>query len=109
MRAWLVALALCAAGVAVHAQPLPAPITLPGQGSQRTLPAPIALPGAVAPATTEQPAMEPQTSGHDSTHDTKNNTLFAIKVIAGLIVLMVLAYLGGHRSVVRFQERLGIG
>jgi Kef-type K+ transport system membrane component KefB len=40
---------------------------------------------------------------------TKDDTLFAIKVIAGIVVLMVLAYLGGHRSVVRFQERLGIG
>ncbi|HEX2688157.1 MAG TPA: hypothetical protein VHN14_16120 [Kofleriaceae bacterium] len=37
------------------------------------------------------------------------NTLFAIKVIGGLVGLIVLAYLGGHRRVVRFQERLGIG
>jgi Kef-type K+ transport system membrane component KefB len=36
------------------------------------------------------------------------NTLFAIKVIGGLVGLVVLAYLGGHRRVVRFQERLGI-
>ena len=40
---------------------------------------------------------------------TKDDTLFAIKVIGGLVALMVLAYLGGHRRVVRFQERLGIG
>ena len=32
----------------------------------------------------------------------------AIKVIGGLIALMVLAYLGGHTRVVKFQERLGI-
>lgn len=110
MKAWLIALALCAAGAAAHADPLPAPINLPGQqrGSQQ-LPAPIELPGSFAPASSDQPAMEHQTSGHDSTEDTKDNTLFAIKVIAGLIILMVLAYLGGHRSVVRFQERLGIG
>jgi hypothetical protein len=31
-----------------------------------------------------------------------------IQVIGGLIALLVLAYLGGHRKVVRFQERLGI-
>nr|HEX4313560.1 hypothetical protein [Kofleriaceae bacterium] len=37
-----------------------------------------------------------------------SQTLIAIKVIGGLIALMVLAYLGGHRRVVRFQERLGI-
>src|SRR4051794_1234696 len=105
MKAWLVALVLCAAGAVAHAQsaaPLPAPFNLPGQGSANVLPAPIALPVPVAPSTTTQPA-------HDSTDATKNNTLFAIKVIAGLIILMVLAYLGGHRSVVRFQERLGIG
>ena len=35
-------------------------------------------------------------------------TLTAIKLIGGLVALMVLAYLGGHRRVVRFQERLGI-
>ncbi|MGE0395262.1 MAG: cation:proton antiporter [Kofleriaceae bacterium] len=39
---------------------------------------------------------------------TTESSLFAMKVIVGLIVLVVLAYLGGHRRVVRFQERLGI-
>jgi Kef-type K+ transport system membrane component KefB len=36
------------------------------------------------------------------------NTLLAIKVIGGLVALLVLAYLGGHRRVVRFQDRLGV-
>ncbi|HET9626725.1 MAG TPA: hypothetical protein VFP84_35425 [Kofleriaceae bacterium] len=36
------------------------------------------------------------------------NTLLALKVIGGLVALLVLAYLGGHRRVVRFQERLGV-
>ena len=40
--------------------------------------------------------------------NTVANSLYAIKVIAGLMVLLVLAYLGGHRRVVRFQEQLGI-
>jgi Kef-type K+ transport system membrane component KefB len=40
--------------------------------------------------------------------DTGARTLFAIKLILGLIALAILAYLGGHRSVVRLQERLGI-
>jgi Kef-type K+ transport system membrane component KefB len=39
---------------------------------------------------------------------TSANTLFAIKIIGGLVALLVLAYLGGHRRVVRFQERLGL-
>jgi len=43
-----------------------------------------------------------------TTEHTKNSTLVAIKLIAGLLVLLALAYLGGHRKVVRFQERLGI-
>jgi Kef-type K+ transport system membrane component KefB len=46
------------------------------------------------------------------TRDEKNKTAvstwFAIKVIGGLVALLVLAYLGGNRRVVRFQERLGI-
>lgn len=42
-------------------------------------------------------------------HTTKQDSLFAIQVIAGLVALLVLAYLGGHRAVVKFQERLGIG
>lgn len=37
-----------------------------------------------------------------------SSTFYAIKIIGGLVVLLVLAYLGGHRRVVRFQERLGI-
>lgn len=109
MKAWLIALALCASGAVANAQPLPGPITLPGQGSEQALPAPMGLPVPVAPASTDEHAMEHQATGASTTRDTKNNTLFAIKVIAGLIILMVLAYLGGHRSVVRFQERLGIG
>jgi Kef-type K+ transport system membrane component KefB len=51
--------------------------------------------GAVTAATTA-----PATTGSE--------TWFAVKIIGGLIVMMVLAYLGGHRRVVRFQERLGI-
>jgi Kef-type K+ transport system membrane component KefB len=35
--------------------------------------------------------------------------LYAIYVIGGLVGLLVLAYLGGNRRVVRFQERLGVG
>jgi Kef-type K+ transport system membrane component KefB len=109
MKAWLVALVLCVAGLA-HAQPLPEPFAVPGQhASSQPLPAPLNLPGAFAPAHSDQPAMEHQTSGQATREDTKENTFFAIKVIAGLIILLVLAYLGGHRSVVRFQERLGIG
>ncbi len=56
--------------------------------------------GSAAPVTV---AVEGATTEH-----TKNSTLVAIKLIAGLVILLALAYLGGHRKVVRFQERLGI-
>jgi Kef-type K+ transport system membrane component KefB len=42
-------------------------------------------------------------------HATSTDTVFAIQVIGGLVGLLVLAYLGGHRRVVRFQEQLGLG
>jgi len=88
---------------------------VPGtQGSDKSLPAPISLPVPVhggsgsASGSGSGSAEAPKADTH-STEATKHNTFFAIKVIAGLCVLLVLAYLGGHRKVVRFQERLGIG
>jgi Kef-type K+ transport system membrane component KefB len=53
-------------------------------------------------------AMEAAPQEGSTTEHTKNNTLVAIKLIGGLVILLALAYLGGHRKVVRFQERLGI-
>jgi Kef-type K+ transport system membrane component KefB len=58
--------------------------------------APIVLPPYLVPDPEQVPI------------STTESTVFALKVIVGLIVLLVLAYLGGHRRVVRFQERLGI-
>src|SRR5690348_3566912 len=58
------------------------------------------------PAThSEAPAAPPTPPTAETTAE---STFFAIKVIGGLIALLVLAYLGAHRRVVRFQERLGI-
>jgi Kef-type K+ transport system membrane component KefB len=67
----------------------------------RAIPEPAVSPWSLAPrrAGVVPPGAEPSTS---------ENTLFAIKVIGGLIALLVLAYLGGNRRVVRFQERLGL-
>jgi Kef-type K+ transport system membrane component KefB len=53
-----------------------------------------------------EPPPEPMTPPTAET--TTESTVFAIKVIGGLIALLVLAYLGAHRRVVRFQEQLGI-
>ncbi len=47
-------------------------------------------------------------SGVVEIRDPGARTWFAIKLILGLCALAVLAYLGGHRRVVRLQERLGI-
>lgn len=44
-----------------------------------------------------------------TTTSTVESTVIALRVIAGLLVLLVLAYLGGHKRVVRYQERLGLG
>ncbi len=46
--------------------------------------------------------------GEHAENKTVTSTWFAIKVIGGLVALLVLAYLGGNRRVVRFQEQLGI-
>jgi Kef-type K+ transport system membrane component KefB len=53
--------------------------------------------GSAAPPEAEKPK-----------EHTSDGTVFAIKVIGGLVALLVLAYLGGHRRVVRYQERLGV-
>lgn len=113
MRALAIVLALVFAGGVAGAEAVP-----PLVPQQRTaVPSPIALPVPIAtPADdsasdagsgSDAPSAEPQEGA--TTEHTKSNTLFAIKVIAGLAILLALAYLGGHRRVVRFQERLGIG
>src|SRR5690606_23271922 len=54
------------------------------------------------------PAAAPEDTEGATTQETKENTLIAIKVIAGLVLLLALAYVGGHRRVVRVPEKLGI-
>lgn len=44
-----------------------------------------------------------------TSYSTFESTVIAIKVVAGLLALLALAYLGGNKRVVRFQERLGLG
>jgi Kef-type K+ transport system membrane component KefB len=87
------------------AQPAHPLLPSPGGSNTNALPAPISLPVQLQE---QKPApAEPAPNAH-STEATKQSTFFAIKVIAGLCALLALAYLGGHRKVVRFQERLGI-
>lgn len=107
------------AGSGSDRQALPAPTNLPAP----LLPAPSAAPdpaanawlpgfdasalGSAAGSADGSAAAEPEARPR-TTEATKDNSFFAIKVIGGLLALLALAYLGGHRKVVRFQERLGI-
>jgi Kef-type K+ transport system membrane component KefB len=73
-----------------------------GSAGSGSAPQPVARsPKPEAPTPKAEPKAEEK-------HTTKENSLFAIKVIGGLVALMVLAYLGGNRRVVKFQEALGI-
>jgi Kef-type K+ transport system membrane component KefB len=102
-------LILFGGGIA-DAQPIPG--LMPKQQTM-PIPSPVALPGSITQPHAEAPTHAGSASSAESTEGsttetTKNNTLFAIKVIAGLMVLLALAYVGGHQKIVRFQERLGI-
>src|SRR5688572_15698141 len=107
---------VCMSVAPAIAQPMNPLLPPAAQGSDRqALPAPITLPVPLQPeapaagSATGSAAAEEAAAAAHTPEATKNNTLFAIKVIAGLVALLALAYLGGHRKVVRFQERLGIG
>jgi Kef-type K+ transport system membrane component KefB len=71
-------------------------------------PPPAAGSGSAVVAKTPPPAAGSAAPKAEAPNKTSQGTWFAIKVIAGLVVLLVLAYLGGNRRVVRYQERLGI-
>jgi len=61
-------------------------------------------PEAATTDTTDAPA-----GAHAARPSSTTRALAVIKLVIGLVALMVLAYLGGHRKVMRLQERLGIG
>jgi Kef-type K+ transport system membrane component KefB len=94
--------------------PITAPTTTPPPAS------PTAVKPPTPPTTTPKPApkvehpvagtnhAKPAEHNGEAENKTKVSSLFAIKVIGGLAALLVLAYLGGNRRVVRFQEQLGI-
>ncbi|MEO6771581.1 MAG: hypothetical protein ABI467_00980, partial [Kofleriaceae bacterium] len=100
----------------------PPPVTPPPATPPPVTPPPIATPApAPAPAspgsavivhppggTTHGVPPAPRPPREHADNQTAVSSLFAIKVIGGLVALLVLAYLGGNRRVVRFQERLGI-
>ncbi|HEU0032043.1 MAG TPA: hypothetical protein VFQ53_15525 [Kofleriaceae bacterium] len=96
-------------GAADDAQTVAVDAAAPAVGSAATEPAPPPAP-AVSPAP-QPPAhapVAPPAKPKPEEHKTSENTWLAIKLIGGLVALLVLAYLGGDRRVVRFQEQLGI-
>jgi Kef-type K+ transport system membrane component KefB len=105
MARWLSVAALAIAlGCGVAAAQTPSPAAPPAAAPSPAVepaPAPTTAP-ATGSATPEAPAE------HAENKKTADNGLFAVKIIGGLVGLLVLAYLGGHRRVVRFQEQLGI-
>ncbi len=69
---------------------------------------------AVTPAVVAPPPAPtlPDTFGStelDSVPSQLEKTFAVLKLVFGLVALMVLAYLGGNRKVIRLQERIGIG
>ena len=93
--------------------PAPAPAFVPAPTPPAPSPA-VPAPTPAAVPTHHEPVPAPALAGSGAAaavddHKTADNTWLAIKIIGGLLALLVLAYLGGHRRVVRFQERLGIG
>ncbi len=108
MARWVVTVAIACRCAVAYAQapspaapPLPAEMTTGSAGS-----------AAVAtPAIQDAPRVGSGSAAaalHEEKTRTADNTWFAVKIIGGLVALLALAYLGGHRRVVRFQERLGI-
>jgi Kef-type K+ transport system membrane component KefB len=73
---------------AAAAVPTPAPVPAAQPAAPPVAPAAATTPGAQEPSTRER-------------------TLFAIKVISGLVALFMLAFIGGSRTVVRLQEQIG--
>lgn len=104
MKALVLAIVLALCGITSLAYAdTPSSVPLPWQPQQPTV---AGIPMPDAPRKAVGSAARPPDQLYTST---KEDTFFAIKVIGGLVALLVLAYLGGHRKVVRFQERLGIG
>jgi Kef-type K+ transport system membrane component KefB len=84
----------------------PAPATT---AAPKSPPPTTTSPKPAAPKLDHLPGGKPQAEPKgEAENKTKVSSLFAIKVIGGLAALLVLAYLGGNRRVVRFQEQLGI-
>jgi Kef-type K+ transport system membrane component KefB len=64
--------------------------------------------GSAAKPTAPSIKNAPPAAAAEKKPTAKESTLYAIEIIAGLLGLLVLSYLGGNRRVVRFQEQLGI-
>src|SRR3954465_15227309 len=103
----VVIVAVILAAFAIARADDPAPAGGAGSGSGLvTIPVPVIVPAPARPAAPHRQSTPPPAA--PTSHHTSQSTWVAIKAIGGIVGLLVLAYLGGHRRVVRFQEQLGI-
>ena len=106
----LPALAFAQSGAPADATaPVDAAVDAGAAPADAAVPAPVTPPPAkIEPRAIPKKPEPPTKAAAPAENKTKVSSLFAIKVIGGLAALLVLAYLGGNRRVVRFQEQLGI-
>ncbi len=69
------------------------------------MPTPEEMQTALDERAPDAPVIEAQPEGAPASAET---TVFTLKLIFGLAMLLALAYLGGHPQVLRMQERLGL-
>lgn len=85
--------------IVLDAAPAPPDVAVPLDAAHAPTDASVPPPEAVPP---------PNSNGRHAPTNTESRALVVIKLVGGLVALLVLAYLGGHRRVVRLQERLGV-
>lgn len=68
-------------------------------------PSPEELATAIEERTSDAPVTEAAPEGPPASAE---STVFALKLVFGLAMLLALAYLGGHPRVLRLQDRLGL-
>lgn len=82
-----------------------APIDAPPPDAALDAPNAAVLEAQAQERAVDAPVVEAQPEGAPASTE---STVFALKIIFGLAVLLALAYVGGHRRTLRLQERLGI-
>ncbi len=77
----------------------------PDAGIAADAPSPEELAAATEERAVDAPVVEAAPEGPPASAE---STLFALKLIFGLVVLLAVAYVGGHPRMLRLQEQIGI-